>query len=132
MSKIVNLSEGSSIAIHGMILIARTNKPLNVDQIAERTNSSRHHVAKIMQRLSKAGFLNSIRGPSGGFYLTKDLHQIDLLSIYQAIEGEPGNGKCPMNKPVCSFDSCIYENIIGKMTDDFVKYLKSKNLSEFV
>jgi len=132
MSKIVNLSEASSIAIHGMILIARSDKPLSVVQIANQIKSSKHHVAKILQRLSKEGYLTSLRGPNGGFSISYDAGSLDLLTIYQAIEGKLEAGKCPMEKPVCTFDTCIYSNVIEKITDDFTNYLKSKKLNDFL
>ena len=50
MSKIVTLSEAASIALHSMVLIARSEEKLNVGQIAEKIDSSKHHVAKVMQR----------------------------------------------------------------------------------
>lgn len=132
MSKIINLSEASSIAIHGMILIARSEKPLNVLYIADQTNSSKHHVAKILQRLSKEGFLTSLRGPAGGFSLNVNPAEIDLLTIYQAIEGKLEPGKCPMDKPVCTYETCIYNNVIEKMTEDFTNHLKSKKLIDYI
>jgi DNA-binding IscR family transcriptional regulator len=61
MSKIVSLSEASSIAIHGIILIARSSVSLNVIQIADATGTSKHHVAKVMQRLVKENFISSQR-----------------------------------------------------------------------
>ncbi|RLD34925.1 MAG: Rrf2 family transcriptional regulator, partial [Bacteroidetes bacterium] len=45
MSKILNISEAASIAVHGIILVARSDKLVNVNYIAELTASSRHHVA---------------------------------------------------------------------------------------
>ena len=69
MSRILRLSEAASIAVHGMILVARSDKLVNVNTIAELTSSSRHHVAKVFQRLVKENFIASNRGPSGGFSL---------------------------------------------------------------
>jgi DNA-binding IscR family transcriptional regulator len=46
MSKVVTISEAASIALHGMILIARSEPSINVMQIAELTGASKHHVAK--------------------------------------------------------------------------------------
>jgi DNA-binding IscR family transcriptional regulator len=69
MSKVVTLSEAASIALHSMILVGRSKKSINVDNIAEATGSSRHHIAKIMQRLAKLGYVGSMRRPSGGFFL---------------------------------------------------------------
>ena len=67
MAKIFSLSEAASIAIHSMVLIARSDKMMNVVKIAERTGSSKHHVAKVLQRLVKEDYLSSVRGPHGGF-----------------------------------------------------------------
>ena len=132
MSKIVNLSEAASIAFHGMVLVVQAKKPINVIQIAERTSSSKHHASKVMQQLVKQGFLGSVRGPAGGFFLKKDAKEIDFLNIFEAIEGKLEITKCAMDKPVCTFEKCIYNNIVEKMTCDFISYLKSQNLSDFI
>ena len=53
MSRVVSLSEAASIGIHGIILIAKAGEPVNVIRISDLTGTSKHHVAKIMQRLAK-------------------------------------------------------------------------------
>ncbi len=135
MAKIFSLSEAGSIALHGMVLIARTPKEeklVNVALIASATTSSRHHVAKIMQRLVKEGYLNSYRGPGGGFILNKSASEITLLEIYEAIEGKLHVANCPMDKPVCPFDKCLMDNIVHKMTTDFREFLHSQTLADFL
>jgi Rrf2 family protein len=132
MSKVINLSEAASIGIHGMILIARAHTPINVIKIAELTGNSRHHVAKIMQRLVRENFIVSQRGPSGGFMLHKPPSEISFLDIYQAIEGKIETQKCPMDKQVCPFGKCIMNNVMGKMTDDFRDYLGKQVLSDYL
>ena len=132
MSKVVNISEAASIAFHAMILIVRTNKPLNANKIAERIHSSKHHVAKVLLRLSKAGFLESVRGPSGGFFMKSEPDNVSFLDIYESIEGKLNYNKCEMDEPLCSFDKCIYNNIIEKMTSDFINYLESQKLIDYV
>lgn len=131
MARIVNLSEAGSIAIHGMVLIAQAENLVNVQEIAEKTGSSRHHVAKILQRLVKEGFLASLRGPSGGFRLHKPADQITLLDIYQVIEGPIEITSCPMERTICPFDKCIMSNVAAKMTRDFRDYLSSHTLKDF-
>ncbi len=132
MSKIVALSEAASIALHGMILIARSKKSMNVLAIAERTNTSKHHVAKVMQRLVKAGYLSSQRGPSGGFVLRKNSKDINFLELYEVIEGKIEIGGCPMDKQICPFDKCIMNNVTNKMTVEFRDYLREQKLSEYL
>ncbi|MEN8122122.1 MAG: Rrf2 family transcriptional regulator [Bacteroidota bacterium] len=126
MSKVVNISEAASIAFHAMILIVRSNKPLNASKIADRIHSSKHHVAKVLLRLAKAGYINSVREPSGGFFMKLKPENITFLNIYESIEGRFNYTKCKMQEPLCSFDKCIYNNINEKMTFDFIEYLQSQ------
>ncbi len=132
MSKIVAISEAASIALHGMILIAKADPSINVLQIAERTGASRHHVAKIMQRLAKNNYLASHRGPSGGFTLRKKPEEITFLEIYEAIEGEIEITPCPLDKPICPFDKCIMNNVTNQMTLKFREHLRKQTLDQYI
>lgn len=132
MTKIVTLTEAASIALHGMIVVAKNEGVTNVMQIAEITNSSKHHVAKIFQRLVKDGFLESHRGPSGGFALKRPPENITLLEIYESIEGKIEVTSCPHDKHICPFDRCIMDNVTRKMTQDFRNHLKSNTLADYL
>jgi Rrf2 family protein len=132
MSRLFALSEASSIALHGLVLIAKSKVSLNVVDIAQKIDSSKHHVAKVLQRLVKAGFLISHRGPGGGFHLKMAPEEIDLLEIYETIEGKIIISQCPLDKPVCAFDKCIINNISGKMTSEFKDYLKGQTLNLYL
>lgn len=132
MAKIVTLTEAASIALHGMIIVAKSEAMVNVVQIAEFTGSSKHHVAKIFQRLVKDNFLNSHRGPTGGFTLKKKPIDITLLDLYESIEGKIEVKKCPHDKAVCPFDLCIMENVTKKMTSDFRDHLISHTLADYI
>ncbi len=132
MGKITTLTEASSIALHGMIIIARSKKLVNVQEIAELTITSRHHVAKIFQRLVKAGYLTSQRGPTGGFVLRKKPEEINFLELYEAIEGKLEINDCPLDKSICNFDRCIMNNITVKMGHDFRNYLESQTLDMYI
>lgn len=133
MAKIVSLSEAASIALHAMILMARhKDEYVNVDQIAEATSSSRHHIAKVMQRLAKEGYVGSLRGPTGGFYLLRKPEEVTLLEIYEAIEGKITESKCPMEKPVCNFGQCFLNNIVYDLSQSFKNYMRQHTLQDYV
>ncbi len=132
MSNIISLTEASSIALHGIILLAQENRPMNVIEIAEKTGSSKHHVSKVFQRLAKDGFVSSQRGPTGGFKLIADIHETNLLQIYESIEGKLQVLDCPVNHPICPFNNCILGGITQKMTQLFKDYLKENTLNDFI
>jgi Rrf2 family protein len=132
MSKIFSLSEAGSIAIHSMVLIAKAESKLNVIKIAERTGSSKHHVAKVLQRLVKDDFLVSNRGPHGGFELKVPANEINLLQIYESIEGRIEITKCPMDNLICPFDKCILGTVVSDMTQNFRDYMESQKLADYL
>jgi len=132
MSKIVTLTEAASIALHGMIVVAKSPKMVNVVEIADFTGSSKHHVAKIFQRLVKDNFLNSFRGPTGGFTLKKRPEDITLLDLYESIEGKIEITNCPHDKAICPFHLCIMENVTRKMTSDFRAHLVNHTLADYL
>ena len=133
MAKVVSMSEAASIALHGMILVGRSKGvSINVDQISEITSSSRHHVAKVMQRLAKDGFVGSYRGPNGGFFLLRKAEEISLLEIYEAIEGKVIPTTCPMDKQVCNFDRCFMNNIAADLTLQFKNYMQGQTLANYL
>jgi len=115
-----------------MIIVAKADKMANVIHIAELTGSSKHHVAKIFQRLVKDNFLESHRGPTGGFTLKKSPKDISLLEIYESIEGKIEVTTCPLDKHICPFDKCIMDNVTRKMTVDFRDHLKSHTLLDYL
>ena len=131
MSKILALSEAVGIALHSMGLLAIENKALNANVITERTGSSKHHIAKILQRLVKAGLLTSTRGPSGGFTLAKPPKEINLLCIYEAIEGKVHIHACPMDSKYCPFDhNCMLDDVGEKIAKDFLEYMQNTSLED--
>jgi Rrf2 family protein len=132
VATVFTLSEAVSIAMHGIVLIANAEDSLNVHEIAERTKSSKHHVAKIMQRLVKEGFLISNRGPTGGFTLKKKPETITLLDVYESIEGKVEVTECMFENEVCPFDQCVIEKFAKKVSEDFIEFLKSKHLSDYI
>jgi Rrf2 family protein len=132
MARIVAYSEAASIGMHGMVLIAKAGEVMNVQKIAEVTSSSKHHVAKVMQRLVKDGFLLSSRGPQGGFILNSDPKKLTLLQIYESIEGEVKVVNCPHEKQICPFDKCILGTVVPQMTSLFRNQLSATTLFDLM
>jgi len=132
MSRIISLSEAASIGIHGIILVAKSAEPVNVIRISDLTGTSKHHVAKVMQRLVKENFVSSRRGPAGGFRMNRKAADISFLDIYEAIEGKMDMPECPMDKQVCPFNKCIMNNVMHKMTSEFHDYLEKQKISDYL
>lgn len=133
MAKIVNITEAVTIALHSVILIAKhSTKQANVGFITKATGSSKFHIAKVLQKLVKDGFLGSHRGPAGGFFLIDKPENITLLEIYESIEGRIVVSRCPLGKETCPFGKCIFEDLTMDMTKKFKDYLASRTLASYM
>ena len=132
MSNLINISEAASLALHGLVLIAK-NQPLrmNVKVLAEELNASQTHLAKVFQKLSKAGLVKSLRGPAGGFELNKPAEDITFLEIYEIIDGKVTLGACPFGKVHCVFQSCMFDNELNRISTDIYNTFKKIRLSDF-
>jgi Rrf2 family protein len=133
MANIIALSEAASIGLHSMVLIARSDETLNVGQIADKIHSSRHHVAKVLQRLAKNDYVSSSRGPSGGFTLKADPEKITLLDIFEAIEGKFAVQSCPADKDTCPFDKkCLLGDLSHSISSEIQNYMSGKTLADYL
>ncbi len=132
MAKIVNLSEAASLAIHSMVLIAKSKTHINVNRLSEDIGASRNHLAKIMQQLVKYGYLKSVRGPNGGFVLNMPADEITILDIYEAIEGKISIHDCPLDRQICPFGKCLMSGVVKDVTMQFKDYFKQHTLKDFL
>ena len=132
MARIIHFSDAASIGLHGMIIIARSEKPVNAIQLSKALGKSKHHIAKVMQRLVKEGYLNSYRGPTGGFTMRKSPDQINLLDLYEAVEGKVEVLNCPRHFHICPVEKCIYDNVTSRMTTQFIDYMKGQMLKDYL
>lgn len=132
MSKILNISEAATIAIHSMVLIAASDKRLNVGILARNTQFSRNHIAKVLNQLVKYGFLVSERGPDGGFNLAREADRISLLEIYESIEGSLDSSVCDSRCDLCLAYGCVFGGLSYKFQQEFRDYLRETTLKDII
>ena len=85
-------SKSCEYAIKAAIFIATNSlqdKKVGFVDIAKEIESPEAFTAKILQKLSKDGIIQSVRGVNGGFYIPKNLiSKVKLAQIVFAIDGD--------------------------------------------
>jgi Rrf2 family transcriptional regulator, iron-sulfur cluster assembly transcription factor len=87
------------------VLYLALKPPGEMTPIKELTKKLRipyHFLAKILQRLTREGLLDSLKGPSGGFTLGMPARDITLFHIIEAIDGVDFTRNCVLGFPECS------------------------------
>lgn len=109
----LKISEAASLAIHALGFLAdRKEAPVTTKQIADRFEMSEAHLAKVLQRLIRVDLVRSVRGPKGGFVLTREPEKLTLLEIFEGIEGPFEIGRCLLSAAICDGETCILGKIV--------------------
>ena len=134
MDNILKISEAASLAMHAGVYLAVNNhkKVLSTREIANTLGASEHHLSKVLQRLTRAGLVNPIRGPRGGFVLGRAPDKITLLEVYEAIEGHFAATNCLLSTRICKGKKCILGGLLERLNQETREYLKRTKLSELV
>lgn len=127
----IRMSEAASIALHTVaVLVADPKRYFTTREVAERLSVSEAHLAKVLQRLGRAGLVKSVRGPKGGFRLQKPGDKVTLLNVFEAIDG-PFNPKfCLMEKKTCNGNDCIMGPLLESCNRYMREYLNGKSVAE--
>ena len=131
MPRLVNISDAVSLGLHATAFLAKgSGRRVGTQEIAETLGVSGHHLAKVMQRLVRAGLVDSASGPGGGFILQVPADEIKLLTIYEAIDGELGDGGCLLGEPICNGTQCVLGEVLHSIHKQLRDYLGNTTLAE--
>lgn len=76
-----------STAVKALCYLAESHpEPKSSSQISEHTGANASKIRQLLSLLSKSGIVDSTKGTSGGFVLSKAPAELDLQEIYCAIE----------------------------------------------
>lgn len=132
-SSVLKISEAASIALHAMIELAKNEYKLSsVKDIAAKLDVSANHLSKVLQRLNKAGYIESIKGFNGGFKLLADPEKLSFLEIFELFDGKLKDSSCVLSKDGCGGDECIFGDLILSITDQVKEKFENTKLSDFV
>lgn len=129
---ILKISEAASIALHAMIELAKNqDKFVSVKEIAAKLDVSANHLSKVMQRLTKAGLIESIKGFNGGFKLSVKPEKISFLEIYEIFDGKLKGSNCLLSHNDCK-SNCIFGDLISSINKQVKDKFAKTKLSDFV
>jgi len=127
----LRISEAASLALHAMVYLAGApDSHYTAGKLAGAICVSEAHLAKVLQRLARAGILVSIRGPMGGFRLAGRPDRITLLEVFEAIDGPFEPGECLMHEKTCGRMGCLFGDLLGDINEQVRSYLGGRTLED--
>lgn len=120
------ITRKTDYAIRCVLHLAESEKKVvMINEIADEREIPKSFLAKIMQKLAKAGIVGSLRGVKGGFMLAKKASEISLLDIVEIMEGSVAMNICAVDKRKCDFSStCSVHPVWVELRKDVEDRLK--------
>jgi Rrf2 family protein len=92
----MRISEGVEWGMHCCTLLAALSpgQTLPAPKLAEYHEVPPAYLAKHLQALSRAGLVESVSGPRGGYRLARPATEITALDVVEAVEGDEPAFRC--------------------------------------
>ncbi|MGI2258698.1 Rrf2 family transcriptional regulator [Shewanella sp. GXUN23E] len=102
-----------------------------IAEITEVFDLSANHVSKVVHHLGKLGYLETIRGKSGGFRLGIPAHKINIGTVVRQLENSLAPIDC--QKPYCIFTpACQLKGVLSEAVNAYLGVLDKYNLQDVV
>lgn len=121
-----------STAIHALILISESNKPMSSEQIAQSVGCNSSYIRKVLGLLKKNNIISSSQGVSG-FFLEIGPKDLSLYQIYRSINQDPffdihqnANDTCIVGRHI----EATMENLLKDLEDSINSKLSQLTLAD--
>lgn len=108
-------------------------EPISLASVAKRQNLSLNYLEQVFGTLRKAGIVKSIKGPQGGYLLTREASKITVQEILEALEGkfsivDTGTEQAEMD----AVEKAIQELVWSQIDEKVNLFLSERTLSQLV
>jgi Rrf2 family protein len=95
----MRLTRASSYALHALVFMAmqKHNRPVPSHIVAQARGIPERFLLKVLKPLVSARVLASVKGPNGGYRLSRPASSVSLLEIIEAVDG-PIRGQSPLSE----------------------------------
>ena len=96
-----------------------TGEPISIKDIAKRQEISEKYLEQIISVLNKAGFVRSVRGAQGGYFLSKLPKEYTVGMILRLTEGDLAPVSCvKVTGGDCErMDTCVTSRVWKQLSD---------------
>ena len=133
----MKLTSKGRYAVMAMADLAKNyvKEPTSLTEISLRQGISIDYLEQLFSKLRKNNLVQSTRGPSGGYLLSKPPDEIKLLSIISAVDEKIKTVKCRKeSKKGCNGKSikCITHNLWDDLENHINKFFENNTLNDIL
>jgi Rrf2 family nitric oxide-sensitive transcriptional repressor len=130
----MKLSLFSDFSLRTLMYAALHDGVFQLDEVTSAYGISHHHLAKVVQNLSKLGYLETRRGRGGGIRIGQAPEKIRIGRLVRECEDQPAFVECfdPATNTCPINGSCRLKGILGEAIGSFYRALDQYTLADLV
>ena len=118
-------------ALRALILLGHENRKLTAMELADAFLISKDHLVKVIQQMSRLGYVRALPGRNGGVLLAKDPSEILVREVIQAMEGATGIIACVDDPSFCPMEpGCRLRRVLMKAESAFYDSLGTTSVAD--
>jgi Rrf2 family iron-sulfur cluster assembly transcriptional regulator len=106
--------------------------PISLPEIAERQYISLSYLEQLFSRLKKSGLVESIKGPGGGYKLSKDADDIVISDVIQAVDENLETTACNGKSNCHNNQQCLSHNLWEDLGAEIKNFLSDVTLQQVI
>ena len=127
-------SKACEYGLRATIYIAQKSSEENkigIEEISRAIDSPLYFTGKILQSLTRARVVSSIKGPNGGFYITPKQKQLSLIAVLNAFDEDRILKKCVLGLKECSETKpCPMHRQYKSIKQQLIRLFESKMIND--
>lgn len=133
MLKLTKKADYGLIALKHLAECADAGSASSAKDIAEAYGLPQEALAKILQRLVKAGMLTSLHGTNGGYVLAKRPQAISAFDVIRAIDGPMFFTACSTQKGDCDqLSKCNVKEPLAQVSESIRQLLSRITIADMM
>ena len=129
-------TKSTAYTLHALVELSKFDKPVDVTHLSEITELPKPFLAKLLQTLSRKGFIKSFKGIHGGFILSKDPKDIKIIDIFKVMEDKNSLVfYCSSDPKDCMrgrASICSIRPFFSFLEDEFMQIVKNYTLEDII
>jgi Rrf2 family iron-sulfur cluster assembly transcriptional regulator len=106
--------------------------PVSLATISERQDISLSYLEQLFGKLRRKGVVESVRGPSGGYYLARPASQIVVAEVVLAVDEPLDATKCHGKHNCRIGHQCLTHDLWSGLNEKILDYLEGVTLQQLV
>lgn len=131
----LRLSTKGQYGVRAMFEIAKgyPSTPTTIKEVAERQEVSVAYLEQILNTLRRAGLILSVKGPGGGYLLSRSPAMISIAAVLKELEGPVAMASCMDPLEGCSrVDRCVTHLLWRSLGEKIEAFLSTITLEDLL